>query len=502
MVDYREILRLNSLKYTQRQIAASVHSSRNTISEVIKLAAENNLCWPLDDQLTNEKVYALLYPNKLEVVNPRKEPDYSYIHKELAKPGVNLTLLWTEYCSDCYASKLTPYMYTQFCDKYRKWARLTKATMRITHKPGDAMQVDWAGTTIPYYDRVTGEATDSYLFAVVLPCSCYAYVEACDDMKTTNWLLCHVHAYQYFGGVTRLLIPDNLKTGVSKNTRYETILNKSYAEMAEYYETAIVPARVRAPQDKSLAEGTVKFATTWIIAVLRNRKFFSLEEIKSAVKEKLDELNITPFKKREGWIIPMEVRLILQRVCLMRLVPKHMWLAMSRTVPTSIWDADRCIAVDENGMEVHEDYILYVCGKYLKECGRLQNNTVVATIMSNMGLFKAMKREGIEVCVITVGDKYVNEAMVANGYVLGGEQSGHIIFSKHATTGDGILTALMLMEVIMEKKQSLGTLCRGMQMYPQLLKNVKVEDKDIQLQNLPISKMNCADSTERPLWIG
>ena len=140
-------------------------------------------------------------------------------------------------------------------------------------------------------------------------------------------------------------------------------------------------------------------------------------------------------------------------------------------------DADRCIAVDENGMEVHGDYILYVCGKYLKECGRQQNNTVVATIMSNMGLFKAMKREGIEVCVTTVGDKYVNEAMVANGYVLGGEQSGHIIFSKHATTGDGILTALMLMEVILEKKQSLGTLCWGRQMYPQLLKNVKVEDK-------------------------
>ena len=140
-------------------------------------------------------------------------------------------------------------------------------------------------------------------------------------------------------------------------------------------------------------------------------------------------------------------------------------------------DADRCIAVDENGMEVHGDYILYVCGKYLKECGKLQNNTVVATVMSNMGLFKAMKRENIDICVTTVGDKYVNEAMVANGYVLGGEQSGHIIFSKHATTGDGILTALMLMEVILEKKQSLGTLCRGMQMYPQLLKNVKVEDK-------------------------
>ena len=141
-------------------------------------------------------------------------------------------------------------------------------------------------------------------------------------------------------------------------------------------------------------------------------------------------------------------------------------------------DADRCIAVDENGMEVHGDFILYVCGKYLKECGKLQNNTVVATIMSNMGLRKAMKQEGINLCETTVGDKYVNEAMVANGYVLGGEQSGHIIFSKHATTGDGILTALMLMEVILEKKQSLGTLCKGMKMYPQLLVNVRVDDKD------------------------
>lgn len=141
-------------------------------------------------------------------------------------------------------------------------------------------------------------------------------------------------------------------------------------------------------------------------------------------------------------------------------------------------DADRCIAVDENGMEVHGDFILYVCGKYLKECGKLQNNTVVATIMSNMGLRKAMKQEGINLCETTVGDKYVNEAMVANGYVLGGEQSGHIIFSKHATTGDGILTALMMMEVILEKKQSLGTLCKGMKMYPQLLVNVRVDDKD------------------------
>lgn len=133
-----------------------------------------------------------------------------------------------------------------------------------------------------------------------MQCSCYVYVEAYDDMKSTNWLLCHVHAYEYFGGATRLLIPDNLKTGVVANNRYKVILNKSYQEMAEHYDTAIVPARVLHPKDKSLAEGTVKFATTWIIAALRNRKFFSFEEVKCAVAEKLEELNRYQFKKREG----------------------------------------------------------------------------------------------------------------------------------------------------------------------------------------------------------
>lgn len=300
MINYREILRLNSLRYTQRQIAASVHSSRNTVSDVIKQVSEAGIDWPLDESYTNEGLYTSLYPNRLGAVNPRKEPDYSYIYKELAKPGVNLTLLWSKYCSECNANGHVPYMYSQFCDKYCYWARLTKATMRINHKPGDVMQVDWAGTTIKYQDSITGEEYKAYVFAAVLPCSCYAYVEACDDMKITNWSLCHIHAYRYFGGITRLLIPDNPKTGVVKNTRYETILNRSYEELAGYYDTAIVPVRVRHPKDKSLAEGTIKFVTTWTIAALRNRRFFSIQEVKNAVAEKLEELNHSQFKKREG----------------------------------------------------------------------------------------------------------------------------------------------------------------------------------------------------------
>ena len=301
MVDYMEILRLSSdPKNSQRCIASIVHSSRHTIRDVLEAAKKAGVSWPLDDTVTNEMLKRILFPEKSTAETLYTQPDYPYIHKELARPGVNLTLLWTEYCRRCENDGTTPYMYTQFCEKYRQWARITKATMRIQHKPGDAMQVDWAGNTLDIYDPVTGDVSKAYLFVAVLPCSCYAYAEACDDMKLENWLLCHAHAYSYFGGVTRLLIPDNLKTGVTKNTRYETILNRSYQELAEHYDTAIVPARVEHPKDKPLAEGTVKFASTWILAALRDRRFFSIREAQEAVAEKLEELNDRPFKKREG----------------------------------------------------------------------------------------------------------------------------------------------------------------------------------------------------------
>ena len=265
MVDYREILRLDSDPAKGlRSIAALVHSSRNTVREVRAAALEAGVTWPLDEDVTNEELREILFPNRYAGETKYAVPDFPYIHRELTKPGVTLTLLWTEYCKKCEAEKTTPYMYTQFCERYRRWARITKATMRIQHKPGDAMQVDWAGNTLDIYDSVTGEVSKAYLFVAVLPCSCMAYTEVCGDMQLEAWLLCHVHAFNYFGGVPRLLIPDNLKTGVTKNSRYETVLNRSYQEMAEHYDTAIVPARVEHPKDKSLAEGTVKFASTWI----------------------------------------------------------------------------------------------------------------------------------------------------------------------------------------------------------------------------------------------
>ena len=296
MVDYREILRLSSEGNSQRQIAASVGSSHHTVSEVLTTAKLKGIEWSNDDSITNEMLQSILFPDKYAAISVYLEPDYEYIHRELAKPHVTMTLLWEEYSEKCIAAGKKPYMTTQFGDKYRRWARVTKATMRIHHKPGDSMEVDWAGQTLPYYDSVTGEATQTYLFVAVLPCSCYAYAELCRDMKQESWLLCHAHAYSYFGGVTRLLIPDNLKTGVVSNTRYETVLNRSYRELSEYYNTAIVPCRVESPKDKSHAEATVNYAETWILASLRNEHFFSFEEAHEAVKEKLEELNNKPFK--------------------------------------------------------------------------------------------------------------------------------------------------------------------------------------------------------------
>lgn len=298
MVDYREILRLKSLGYNDTDIAFSVYSSHNTIQEVVNIAGALKISWPLDDDVTNVALEEMPYPDRKAKDENRLMPDYPKIHRELAKKGVTLSLLWTEYCVEAEAAGKKPYMSTQFNDNYQKWARTSKATMRIHRKPGDTMEVDWARDTITIYDPVTGDTTAAYLFVAVLSCSCYVYAEACVNMKSESFINCHVHAYEYFGGVTRLLVPDNLGAGVTKNTRFETVIPRAYKEMAQHYDTAIVPARVKTPDDKPNAEGSVKYATTWILTALRNEHFFSFEEARASVAKKLEELNNRPFQKR------------------------------------------------------------------------------------------------------------------------------------------------------------------------------------------------------------
>ena len=278
MVDYREILRLKSLNYSNSNIASCVHSSRNTVSEVLNIAQALQIKWPLADDVTNQTLQSLFYPERSQKTEERLIPDFPKIHRELAKKGVTLTLLCTEYCAEAYAAGKKPYMSTKFNELYHRWAKVSRATMRITRKPGDMLEVDWAGSTIDIHDPFTGEITPAYLFVAVLSCSLYTYAEACPNMREDTFINCHVHAFEYFGGATRLLIPDNLKAGVTRNTRYETLIPRAYREMSDHYGTAIVPARVEHPKDKPNAEGGVKFATTWILAALRNEQFFSIIE--------------------------------------------------------------------------------------------------------------------------------------------------------------------------------------------------------------------------------
>lgn len=300
MIKYREILRLHAQGVSQRGIASSCSNSRNTISEALKRAQVHEISWPFEKDMSDGELQELLFPEKSSISNFRRKPDCEHVHKELAKSGVTLSLLWDEYCLSCRENQEIPYSYRQFCRFYHGYATKTKATMRIKRKPGELLEVDWAGQTMNMKDNITGEDIPVYVFVSALPCSQYAYVEAFLSMETESWITAHVHAFEFYGGVTRIVVPDNLKTGVIKASRTDPIINRTYQEMAEHYNTTIIPARVRYPKDKASAEGTVGHISTWIIAALRNQQFFSITELNKAVKEKLLEFNSKPFQKKTG----------------------------------------------------------------------------------------------------------------------------------------------------------------------------------------------------------
>ena len=301
MQDYLKILRMHHEGQSQRAIAISLNISRNTVSEVIKRFKAIDLCFEKISYMDNNQLGKLLYPNNHNEIFNYTMPDFEYIHKELLKPGVTLKLLHDEYVASCKRSNKPYFKSTAFKNHYREYVSKNSLTMHISHKPAKKMMVDWAGTTMEVVDRYTGEVFKAYIFVATLPFSMYTYIEATPDMKIANWLLCHVHAYEYFGGVTKILVPDNLKTGVISNKKYEDPnFNKAYQEMADYYGTAIIPARVRKPKDKAAVEGSVGVVTNSIIGRLRNRKFFTFEELNKALHKELEIFNTNPFQKREG----------------------------------------------------------------------------------------------------------------------------------------------------------------------------------------------------------
>ena len=301
MTDYREILRLKSLGFSERNIARNCVCSRNTVSNVLKRARELDIAWPLGPEVTNFVLNEKFYPKAKANVSDRQMPDFAYIRKELLKNGVNKKLLWTEYLEDCRLNNAEPLMYSQFCHYIREDEQKRRATMHIERKPGEQIEVDWAGDPAHIIDPDTGEITKASVFVGVMSYSQYAYVEAFINEKQQAWITAHVNMYQFFGGVARILVPDNLKTGVVRPSDwYNPQLNQVYQEMAEHYGTAIIPARVKKPQDKPNVEGSVGGISTWITAALRNEQFFSLPELNQSIREKLKEFNSRPFQKKEG----------------------------------------------------------------------------------------------------------------------------------------------------------------------------------------------------------
>jgi transposase len=299
MTGYREILRLSAQGISQRSIAKSCGCSRNTVARVLAQAQQSKIEWSGVNCLSDGELQNLLFPAQIQA-GLRKIPDCEYIHHEMARSGVTLSLLWNEYCAQCHIGNEIPLKYTQYCFYYRQFVLKTRATMHLSRKPGEQTEVDWAGQTAAVIDRDTGEIIPAYIFVAVLPYSQYAYVEAFLRQDQECWIAAHVNAFQFFGGITRILTPDNLKTGVDQSSWYSPVINKTYHEMAEHYGTAVIPARVRKPKDKAAAEGTVGVISTWILAALRNQRYFSLLELNQAIRDKLDTFNSNPFQKKAG----------------------------------------------------------------------------------------------------------------------------------------------------------------------------------------------------------
>ena len=300
MTSYREILRLRNLRFSERNIARSAGVSRNTVKKVLTKADELNITWPLDFSMTDNALEEILFPKEKTATNKRM-PDFDYIRKELMRNGVNKKLLWYEYMEECRQSGEEGLQYSQFCWHIQQDEQKRRATMHIPRKPGEQIEVDWAGDPAHIIDPDTGVITEAWIFVGVLSFSQYAFVKAFINERTGNWIKAHTDMFAFFGGVTPMLVPDNCTTAVNhkESTWYTPALNKTYYEMAEHYNVAILPARVRKPKDKPNAEGSVSGVSTWITAALRNDQFFSLEELNTAIREKLDAYNARKFQKKE-----------------------------------------------------------------------------------------------------------------------------------------------------------------------------------------------------------
>jgi transposase len=284
----RDVLRLHAGQLSRRRIAVSLDLGRTAVGDTIKRASRAGLSWPLPTGLSDEDLERRLFPPPVSTSrNRRPPPDWPVLHLELKRPGVTLSLLWEEY----RAVHPDGYGHSRFNDLYRAWKGKLKPTMRQVHVAGEKMFVDYAGTTAEVIDPLTGEIHAVQVFVATLGASSYSYAEATWTQSLADWIGAHTRAFAYFGGVPAQVVPDNLKSGVVKACLYDPEINRTYADMARHYATAIVPARPRKPRDKAKVEVAVQVVERWVLARLRKRRFFSLAELNQAMAELLQDLN-------------------------------------------------------------------------------------------------------------------------------------------------------------------------------------------------------------------
>jgi transposase len=294
----REILRLkHELGLTNRQIGASLHMSHVSVGKYLQRAGEAGLAWPLAPEIDDGNLWDLLRAaQRPPEAAKRPLPSMAHVHRELRRPGVTLQLLWEEDRREHPGG----YSYTQFCEYYKRFRGQLEPSLRQTYRAGDKLFVDWAGQTITVWDAQTGQSREVHLFVGVLGASDYIFAEAFENHQLPSWLEAHVHAWQFYGGVATITVPDNEKTGVTRACRYEPELNRTYQDLAAHYGTVVIPARAGEPQDKAKVENAVLNAERRILAVLRDRRFFSLGELNQAIRQALQELNERPFQKMPG----------------------------------------------------------------------------------------------------------------------------------------------------------------------------------------------------------
>jgi transposase len=281
-----------------RQIRDSLKLSLGAIQKVTRKAEEIGLDWQAIEQLDDQQLARQFYPESdIRSSNQFQSPDWVEIHQELKRKGVTKLLLWEEYTQH-YPNRC--YSYSQYCTLYLDWLKKQRRSMRQTHKAGEKLFVDYAGQTVPIVSHTAGEIRTAQIFVAVLGASNYTFCEATWSQKLPDWINSHVRAFNFIGGVPAMVVPDNLKSAVTKACRYDPELNPSYQQLAAHYGAALVPARPLKPKDKAKAEVGVQIIERWILARLRHHTFFSLAELNQCIKALLEEVNNKPFKQLKG----------------------------------------------------------------------------------------------------------------------------------------------------------------------------------------------------------